>query len=83
MQKMVQKPKHLVEAPKPTFHEAPTVLSVQLVEDEEVQWIWTHTSKGSYVSGYTIANKKRANERAKPAHPDGQVPQKKWTQEPY
>jgi hypothetical protein len=34
------------------------VLSVELSADEDVQWNWTHTPKGSYVSGYTIIKKK-------------------------
>jgi hypothetical protein len=55
---MAQKPKHSIEAPKPTFQGAPAVLSVQLAKDEDVQWVWTHTTKGSYVSGYTIIKKK-------------------------
>ncbi|MFH1007040.1 MAG: hypothetical protein V1800_05980 [Candidatus Latescibacterota bacterium] len=56
---MAKETKQSVEAPKPTFQGAPAVLlSVQLAEDEGVQWIWTHTTKGSYVSGYKITKKK-------------------------
>jgi hypothetical protein len=33
------------------------VLGVELSADEDVQWNWTHTPKGSYVSGYTIIKK--------------------------
>jgi hypothetical protein len=33
------------------------VLSVELSPDEDVQWNWTHTPKGSYVSGYTLMRK--------------------------
>ncbi len=55
---MTQKPKRSVEAPKPTFQGAPVVFSnVELAEDEDVQWSWTHTAKGSYVSGYQILKK--------------------------
>jgi hypothetical protein len=34
------------------------VLSVKLSADEDVQWNWTHTPKGSYVSGYTLIKKR-------------------------
>lgn len=55
---MGQKPKRSVEAPKPTFQGAPVTFSnVLLAEDEEVQWSWTHSAKGSYVSGYPIIKK--------------------------
>ena len=56
---MKQEPKRSVEAPKSTYQGVPpTILSnVLLADDEEVQWIWTHTSKGSYVSGYQIIEK--------------------------
>jgi hypothetical protein len=34
------------------------VISVELNKNEDVQWIWTHTSSGqSYVSGYEIIEK--------------------------
>ncbi len=32
----------------------PAVLGVWLSPEEEVQWVWTHTPEGSYVSGYDI-----------------------------
>lgn len=45
-----------VEAPKPTklMPDVPTVFGVNLAPDEDVEWFWTHTDKGSYVSGYNI-----------------------------
>ena len=50
--------KRSVEAPKATFDRAPVVYpNVLLGDDEDVEWIWTHTSKGSYVSGYEIKKK--------------------------
>ncbi|HJX35066.1 MAG TPA: hypothetical protein VJ373_07820 [Desulfatiglandales bacterium] len=51
--------KRWAEAPKPTqiMPDAPAVLGVILAFGEEVEWIWTHTDKGSYVSGYNIVNK--------------------------
>jgi hypothetical protein len=53
--------KRWVEAPRPTqiMPDAPAVLGVDLAFGEEVEWIWTHTDKGSYVSGYNIVNKPR------------------------
>ena len=39
----------------------PAVISVKLEEDEDVEWIWTHTADGkSVVTGYIIT--KRADE---------------------
>jgi hypothetical protein len=31
-----------------------TVLNVQCAEDEEVEWHWTETTEGRFVSGYSI-----------------------------
>lgn len=33
------------------------ITAVQIQEDEEVEWIWTHTPAGSYVSSYNILKK--------------------------
>jgi hypothetical protein len=51
-----------VEAPLPTglFSRQSITsasLSVLLSENEEVEWVWTHTRNGSYVSGYKICPK--------------------------
>jgi hypothetical protein len=36
----------------------PEVIDVELGEDEEVRWIWTHTAEGeSFVTGYEIVEK--------------------------
>jgi len=44
-----------INAPEPTFRDAPVAYTgVRVAEDEDVEWIWTHTPKGSYVSGYRI-----------------------------
>jgi hypothetical protein len=58
---VLKKIKRWVEAPKSTqiMPDAPAVLGVILTFGEEVEWIWTHTDKGSYVSGYNIVNKPR------------------------
>lgn len=56
---IVKKITRWVEAPKSTqiMPDAPAVLGVILAFGEEVEWIWTHTDKGSYVSGYNIVKK--------------------------
>ena len=33
------------------------VISVLLADDENVEWIWTHTPNESWVSGYRIIKK--------------------------
>ena len=54
-----QKPKRTVNAPPPAGGSgqlpANRVLSVEVGEDEEVEWTWTHLPGGGrYASGYTI-----------------------------
>ncbi|MDQ5854382.1 MAG: hypothetical protein M3380_20395 [Chloroflexota bacterium] len=53
------KTKRTVYAPQP--HNAPPspqVISVELDEDEDVHWQWTHFADGrSAVTGYTIVKK--------------------------
>jgi len=48
-----------VYAPQPKDDsKPPAVISVELDEDEDVEWIWTHTSDGeSFVTGYTIVER--------------------------
>jgi hypothetical protein len=33
------------------------VLNVECAEDEDVQWQWTQTSEGRFVSGYAIVSR--------------------------
>ena len=49
------KPRRLVTAPPPT-HPAlhATVLNVECAADEDVEWLWTETPTGRFVSGYQI-----------------------------
>ena len=50
-----RKRRRLVVAPAPSnprLHSP--VLNVECAEDEDVQWQWTQTSEGRFVSGYTI-----------------------------
>lgn len=51
-----QPQKRIVYAPQPdTTLSAPAVISVELAEDEQVEWQWTHLANGkSIVTGYTI-----------------------------
>jgi len=48
-----------VYAPQPKDDsEPPAVISVELDEVEDLEWIWTHTLDGeSVVTGYTIIKK--------------------------
>jgi hypothetical protein len=55
---MKDKAARWVAAPASTLQGAAAVLGVRLEEDEDVQWIWTHTQEGSYVSGYSIVKRK-------------------------
>lgn len=58
---MAQESKQWVKAPEPTFRGPPIVYtSVRVAADEEVQWDWTHTSEGSYVSGFKIVKRNPA-----------------------
>ena len=50
-----KKPRRLVTAPWPShagLHS--NVLNVECTEDEEVEWHWTETPNGRFVSGYQI-----------------------------
>lgn len=47
--------RRIVLAPAPSHPQlTATVLNVQCTEDEEVEWQWTETPLGRYVSGYRI-----------------------------
>ena len=54
--------KRTVYAPQAEHNSSPpAIISVELNEDEDVEWIWTHTADGkSVVTGYIIT--KRADE---------------------
>jgi hypothetical protein len=36
-----------------------TVLNVECAEDEDVEWMWTETLEGRFVSGYRIVPRTR------------------------
>ena len=59
-----RKRRRLVVTPASSNPRLPsTVLNVECAEDEDVQWQWTQTAEGRFVSGYRIVP--RGN---KPAH---------------
>jgi len=43
-----------VSAPQSSLAGAPAVQGVALAPGEDVQWLWTHTANGRYVSGYNV-----------------------------
>ncbi len=56
-----------MEAPPPTnsaLHSI--VLNVECNEDEDVQWLWTETPSGRYVSGYELVPRGQAAKRRFP-----------------
>jgi hypothetical protein len=55
-----RKPRRVVPAPPPSNPRLySTVLSVECAEDEEVQWQWTETAEGRFVSGYRLVPRLR------------------------
>ncbi|HEY6927729.1 MAG TPA: hypothetical protein VI653_29915 [Steroidobacteraceae bacterium] len=53
------KPRRLVTAPLPSQPGLPTgVINVECAEDEDVEWVWTVTAAGRYVSGYRLIPRK-------------------------
>jgi hypothetical protein len=46
--------RRLITAPPPSHHPGlqSTVLNVECSNDEEVEWLWTATPGGRFVSGY-------------------------------
>ena len=59
MGKESQDRKRTVYAPQPSqMLASAAVISVELGEDEDVEWHWTHSADGrSFVGGYTIVKK--------------------------
>jgi len=49
------KPRRIVRAPPSSYPGLYSgVLNVDCAEDEEVEWYWTETAAGRFVSGYRI-----------------------------
>jgi len=52
--------RRIVVAPSPSNPRLRSpVLNVECAEDEEVEWFWTETAEGRFVSGYCIVPKLR------------------------
>lgn len=50
-----RKTRRVVPAPPPSNPRLySTVLSVECAEDEEIEWQWTETAEGRFVSGYRL-----------------------------
>lgn len=48
-------PKRLIAAPPPSHPGLRSiVLNVECAADEEVEWLWTETREGRFVSGYQL-----------------------------
>jgi hypothetical protein len=55
MNSAVPRPRRIVTAPSPTHPSLhSTVLDVECAENEEVEWIWTATAAGRFISGYQL-----------------------------
>jgi hypothetical protein len=54
-------PRRIVPAPAPSHPDLrSTVVNVHCAADEEVEWQWTETPHGRYVSGYRLVARKRS-----------------------
>ena len=59
------KTRRVVPAPAPSNPRLrPAVLDVECSEDEEVEWYWTETAEGRFVSGYRIVPRAGADTAA-------------------
>jgi hypothetical protein len=55
------KARRVVPAPAPSNPRLrPAVLDVECSVDEEVEWYWTETAEGRFVSGYSIVTRAAA-----------------------
>jgi hypothetical protein len=51
--------RRIVTAPAPSDPALrPSVLNVDCAEDEDVEWQWTETAAGRFVSGYNIVSRR-------------------------
>ncbi len=61
---LTRKRRRVVPAPQPSNPRLRSaVLNVECAEDESVEWHWTETMEGRFVSGYTIVPRKRNGAR--------------------
>jgi len=48
-----------VTAPPPSDPRLPcVVINVECAQDEDVEWVWTATAQGRFVSGYRLVSRK-------------------------
>lgn len=53
-----RKLRRIVAAPVPSNPRVPAVvINAECAEDEEIEWIWTETVEGRFVSGYRVVPK--------------------------
>ena len=58
------KARRVVTAPPPSYPGLPApVLDVACAEDEDVEWLWTATAAGRFVSGYRLVPRARVRAR--------------------
>jgi hypothetical protein len=62
-QRSLESKTYIYMAPPPTDPEIiPSIYSIELREDQEVEWHWTHLPDGNaVVTGYKIREKNREN----------------------
>jgi hypothetical protein len=66
-QRDLNKHRRLVVTPHSSNPRLPsTVLNVECAEDEDVEWQWTQTAQGRFVSGYVIVPRPIKTPRLKP-----------------
>ena len=64
--------RRIVQAPEPSRPELRnTVLNVNCAEGEDVEWQWTETAKGRYVSGFSIVRRESIAHPKSPGEPTG------------
>jgi hypothetical protein len=55
--------RRIVPAPAPSHPNLrPTVLNVHCADDEDVEWLWTESAEGRFVSGYTLVPRKKSGQ---------------------
>jgi hypothetical protein len=53
--------RRIVPAPAPSHPDLrSTVLNVYCADDEDVEWLWTESAEGRFVSGYTLVPRKKS-----------------------
>lgn len=59
----VPRRRRVITAPSSSHPGLPSVvLNVECAEDEDVEWLWTETPEGRYVSGYRLVSREQTKE---------------------